>query len=272
MLCHYTDKMIANTHVYREEIRKERDHVYETTMNKMEEQAHVYETTIDVGEDEHVYDDVVCSTRGGQEIIVPVRLSKSAKCQQVSPTVTHTAPTKSYVKESQDETIKVAQLRQHNARANMGETQVKTVTSFRRPSSPPKSSKRKPEMLPPKPAAMVPPKPAAMAPPKPAAMVPPKPAAMVPPKPAAMLPPKPAMVPPKAAMAPSKPPMVPSMLPPKPAAKPMLPPKPVSHVTPPTSGSEGVYMPLRMTRSRQQEEDHYMPLCDATRERSHFSS
>ena len=27
-------------------------------------------------------------------------------------------------------------------------------------------------------------------------------------------------------------------------------------------------MPLRMTRSRQQEEDHYMPLCDATRERS----
>ena len=51
-------------HMHREEIRKERDHVYETTMNKMEEQAHVYETTIDVGEDEHVYDDVVCSTRG----------------------------------------------------------------------------------------------------------------------------------------------------------------------------------------------------------------
>ena len=39
------------------------------------------------------------------------------------------------------------------------------------------------------------------------------------------------------------------------------PPKPVSHVTPVTSGSEGVYMPLGMTRSRQHEEDHYMQLC-----------
>ena len=55
------------------------------------------------------------------------------------------------------------------------------------------------------------------------------------------------------------------ILPPKP------PPKPVSHVTPATSGSEGVYMPLRMTMSRQQEEDHYMPLCDATRENGYVA-
>ena len=78
-------------------------------------------------------------------------------------------------------------------------------------------------------------------------------------------------------------PRVTSMLPPRPPPKPVShvtpetpmlpprpPPKPVSHVTPATSGSEGVYMPLRMTRSRQQE-DHYMPLCDATRERSHVA-
>ena len=30
------------------------------------------------------------------------------------------------------------------------------------------------------------------------------------------------------------------------------------HPTPATSGSEGVYMPLSVTRSHQQEEDHYM--------------
>ena len=40
----------------------------------------------------------------------------------------------------------------------------------------------------------------------------------------------------------------------KPAAKLMVPPKPVSHVTPTTSGSEVVYI------LDQQEEDHYMPL------------
>ena len=74
-------------------------------------------------------------------------------------------------------------------------------------------------------------------------------------------------------------PMLPPKLPPKPVSHvtpatpmlpPKLPPKPVSQVTPATSGSEGVYMPLRMTGSRQQEEDHYMSLCDTTRERSHI--
>ena len=43
----------------------------------------------------------------------------------------------------------------------------------------------------------------------------------------------------------------------------MLPPKPVPAGTP-----EGAYMPLSVTRSHQQEGDHYMPLCDATRENS----
>ena len=51
----------------------------------------------------------------------------------------------------------------------------------------------------------------------------------------------------------------------KPTAKPMVPPKPVSHVTPTTSASKGIYMPLSVTRSHQQEEDHYMPLCNSMR-------
>ena len=59
---------------------------------------------------------------------------------------------------------------------------------------------------------------------------------------------------------------IPTPLPKPSKGVPMLPPKPV-----PTGTSEGVYMPLSVTRSRQQEEDHYMPLCDATRERSHVA-
>ena len=43
------------------------------------------------------------------------------------------------------------------------------------------------------------------------------------------------------------------------------PPNPEPYVTPVTSGSKGVYMPLCMPRSRQQ--DHYMSLCNATRGR-----
>ena len=43
------------------------------------------------------------------------------------------------------------------------------------------------------------------------------------------------------------------------------PPNPEPYMTPVTSGSKGVYMPLSMPRSRQQ--DHYMSLCNATRGR-----
>ena len=92
---------------------------------------------------------------------------------------------------------------------------------------------------------------------------------MLPPRP----PPKPVShVTPETPMLPPRPPPKPvfHVTPETPMLPPRPPPKPVSHVTPATSGSEGVYMPLCMTRSRQQE-DHYMPLCDATRERSHVA-
>ena len=188
---------------------KEPTHTYETTMDKMEEQAHVYETTIDVDQDveEHVYEDIApefkietsrgCPRRGKT---LPAR---PAKCQLVSPTVTHTlVSANSYLEESQDEIIN-SQLK-----SSIGGEISQMSSTSKRPSFLPKSS--------------------------------------------------PAMVPPKRAAKP--------MVPPKPAAKPMVPPKPPPYVTPATSG---VYMPLGVTRSRQQEEDQYMPLCDATREQIH---